>query len=81
MKCLPSLPVEFPNMLYIFSLWIKKKTERKSDFYAVNRAGKELAFFTLKEEVHYKPIETRQELQAKRLFPDNARPCAKGFQE
>lgn len=72
MKRLPSLPVEFPNMLYIFILWIKKKL--KEWFYDSNRAGKEIAFFTSKEEVHCKPIYTRQELQAKRLFLNNARP-------
>lgn len=45
MKRLPSLPVEFPNMLYIFIMWIKKLKERV--FFATIRAGKDFAFFTL----------------------------------
>lgn len=57
MKRLPSLPVEFPNMLYIFILWIKKKkTERKGDFMLLKQGRQSSCLFTVEEEVHCKPV-------------------------
>lgn len=58
-----------------------KKNWKKGWFYAANRASKDLAFLTLRRKHTTKPIQTRQELQAERLFLHNARSCVKGSQE
>lgn len=78
MKRLPSLLGEFPNMLYIFILWIKKKPERKGDFMRLIGQAKSLPFLLRRKKGTTKPIQTRQELQAETV-PKQCQGTGKGF--
>lgn len=82
MKRLPSLPVEFPNMLYIFILWIKKKKNWKKGWFYAAKTGqaKLLPFYCGGRSALQTRIVAQEGTAGQETAPNNARPCARASQ-